>query len=225
MPQTPPQPATWPQVQARRRLQQRRIAGEPGAALTWGIKGAGRGDVTAGIEGEKMVGRALNTYTTQHDGTYLFHSVAWPGAVEGDTDHILIRGHQMVIIDSKRWKQKRKYSVTAKGAILRGTVRFPEGKVKIVSALGSWRRITPPGTRLTGIVCIAQKNVFVPYDNNWRKAPFRLVTVENLPALLDRILNEPLTPPGVEHGWETAKVVLPRVIRPKPQRPPLNFGR
>lgn len=224
MPQTQPHLAALSETQTRSLLQQRRTFGTPGAALTWGIKGAGRGDVAAGIEGEKMVGRTLNTYTAQHDGTYLFHSVAWPGVTEGDTDHIIIRGHQVVIIDSKRWKQKRKYSVTAKGAILRGTVRFPEGKVKIVSALSSWRRITPPATRLTGIVCIAQKDVFVPYDKNWYKAPFRLVTVENLPTLLDRILNEPVTPSSVEHGQRTAKVVLPRVIRPKPQRPPLNFG-
>ena len=37
---------------------------------------------------------------------------------------------------------------------------------------------------------IAQNEVFVPYDNNWYKSPFKLVTAEQLPEFLDNFTEE-----------------------------------
>ena len=197
--------------------------GTPGASLTWGIDGANKGDVGAGLQGELATGKILNPYAERR-GVTVFHSVRWPGNTDGDTDHILLSGTNVIIIDSKRWMSKRKYSVTAKGAIMRGTVRFPEGKVKMLPALASWRQVLPRGTRVTGVVCVASKEVFVPYDEHWRAAPFKLVTLEKLTDFLDRNLP---TPAPAEKKAEPyiALPILQRLIKPKPGPEKLDFSR
>lgn len=175
--------------------------GTHGASLTWGIDGEMSGDITAGQEGEKQVGKLLDAYAEKNPKVRVFHSVEWPGS-KGDTDHILVCGKLILIIDAKRWKSKRKYSVTPKGEIIRGTVPFPEGKVKMMPALASWRKELGSGLKVMGVVCIAQEEVFVPYDENWMKAPYRLVTAEKLDEYLNRLLakSKPAaekTPPAV----------------------------
>lgn len=166
-----------------------RVFGEHGASLTWGINGSMSGAVTAGGEGEKEVGKLLDAYASQHPNVFVFHSIQWPGS-NGDTDHMIVCGQLALIIDAKRWKAKRKYSVTPKGAILRGTVPFPEGKVKMMPAMSAWRKQFGKGIQVAGVVCIAQKEVFVPYDKNWHSAPYRLVTSEKLHEYLDNFLGK-----------------------------------
>lgn len=175
------------------------VFGTHGASLTWGIDGEMSDDITAGQEGEKQVGNLLDAYAEKNPRVKVFHSVEWPGS-KGDTDHIIICGKLVLIIDAKRWKSKRKYSVTPQGSILRGTVPFPEGKVKMMPALAAWRKELGKGVKVMGVVCIAQTEVFVPYDQNWLKAPYRLVTAEKMEEYLDRLLlaskpaKEPISP-------------------------------
>ena len=163
----------------------KRIYGTPAASLTWGIAGSATGDVTAGSEGEKQTAKILEAFAAKHADVRVFHSVRWPGS-KGDTDHMVVIGNHVIIIDSKRWMSSRKYSVTAKGTILRGTVPFPEGKVKMIPSLKAWREKLPTGVKLTGVISISQEKVFVPYDRNWYKAPFKLVTAENLEEYLTK---------------------------------------
>lgn len=205
-------------------LASRRTFGTPGAALTWGIAGADKGIVHAGMQGELAVGKVLNQYAAEHDGIHVFHSVRWPGDTDADTDHVVVAGTSVVIVDAKRWKAKRKYSVTARGAVMRGTVRFDAGKVKMLPALEAWRRTLPRSATVTGVVCVAQKDVYVPYDDHWRQAPFKLVTIEQLPAFFDRYLL-----PRVNRQQTTStQVALPimeRLIKPKPGPEKIDFSR
>lgn len=205
-------------------LVSQRVFGTPGASLTWGIGGAARGDVNAGMQGELATAKHLNPYAEDRDDITVFHSVKWPGNTDGDTDHIVISGNRVIIIDSKRWKGKRKYSVTARGQVLRGTVRFPEGKVKMLPALTAWRRTLPTGTRVSGIVCVAQKEVFVPYDQHWKAAPFKLVTLENLTEFLTRVLPTP-TREEARYEPEIALPIMKRIIKPKPKPERIDFSR
>lgn len=167
----------------------RQVFGSPAASLTWGIDGSEDGDVSAGVEGEKMTAKLLLPWLPSQPSAMLVHSVRWPGS-NGDSDHMLIIGNNVILIDSKRWKSKRKYSVSPNGSIKRGTVDFPEGKVKMIPALQAWRNILPKGTKISGIICIAQDEVFVPYDANWYKAPYRLVTGEQLTTFLDEFISK-----------------------------------
>lgn len=196
-----------------------RSFGAPGASLTWGIGGKRGGVVGAGLEGEKMTAKHLdafveNPYTRN---MRIFHSAQWPGT-NGDTDHILVMGNLVLLIDSKRWKSKRKYSVTPKGAILRGTVRFPEGKVKMIPALSAWKKVLPSEAKVYGVVCVAQTEVFVPYDQNWYKAPFRLVVVDQLiDHIVDTIKREQKKSPDLIKGVNPAiiKEIGSRLVKPR----------
>lgn len=162
--------------------------GVPAASLSWGIDGNRmKASLQPGIEGERMIARILDDYAKTHRGVYVFHSLSWPES-NGDTDHILVYKDLVVIIDAKRWKSQRKYSLTDKGSIKRGTVAFAQGRVKIRYALNAWRKKIPKDVKVTGIVAIAQQKVFVTRDKNWYKASFRLVESEKLEAQLDYLI-------------------------------------
>lgn len=163
--------------------------GVPAASLTWGIDGNRLiPALDAGKEGEKQTAKVLDKLAEEIPALYAFHSLSWPESA-GDTDHILVYGDLIIVIDSKRWKSSRKYSVTAKGGIMRGTVPFPEGKVRIGSALHVWRRKFPKH-KVIGVVTIAQEKVFVVRDKNWYKAPYRLVEHDKLEEFIREILQK-----------------------------------
>ena len=166
-----------------------RTFGTPAASLSWGIDGSVGDEVKAGMEGEKMVAKTLAELAEKYPRAYIFHSVEWPGSV-GDTDHMVVMGDTLFIIDAKRWKSSRKYSVTDKGEVMRGTVRFDEGKVKMIPAMKTWRGHLPKGVRIMGVVCVAQEKVFVPYDENWKKSPYKLVTNEKLIEFMDHLIKK-----------------------------------
>jgi hypothetical protein len=162
------------------------IYGVPGASLTWGIDGVKGISGEIGKSGEESTAKVLDEYAKNHKGVYVFHSIMLPES-NGDTDHILVYKDKIIIIDSKRWKSVRKYGVSASGHVLRGTVAFPEGKVKTLFAIQKWKKVlTKSG--VTGIVCIAQEKIFVVRDRNWYRAPFRLVEIEKLVEQLDYTL-------------------------------------
>jgi hypothetical protein len=178
--------------QVKKLLQEgQKVFGTPAASLTWGIDGKRLiPALDAGKEGEKMTAKVLDKLAEDHPALFTFHSLSWPES-QGDTDHIVVYGDLMIVIDSKRWKASRKYSITAKGAIMRGTVPFPEGKVKIGSALHVWRRKFPKN-KVSGVVTIAQEKVFVVRDKNWYRAPYRLVEHEKLEEfILEMIQKNP----------------------------------
>lgn len=192
------------------------VYGSPAASLSWGIEGAAQGQIDSGIEGEKQVAGILDQFVKSNPSAKVFHSVEWPGS-KGDTDHMLIVGDLVIIIDAKRWKSKRKYSVTAKGAILRGTVPFPEGKVKMIPAMKAWNQILPKEAKVVGVVCIAQHEVFVPYDRNWHTAPYRLVTAEKLVEYLEGYLDKQNKHTSKMNPKLLSMVAL-RVIKPRSRR-------
>lgn len=162
-----------------------KVLGVPAAALSWGIDGNRMlPQLESGMEGEKQTAKILEEFVASHKGAFAFHSLSWPES-NGDTDHILVYKNLVVVIDSKRWKEKRKYSLSPKGEILRGTVHFEEGKVKIVPALKTWKAKLPASMKVVGVVCIAQEKVFVQRDRNWHAARFRLVEAERLAEFLD----------------------------------------
>ncbi|MBC9705816.1 MAG: NERD domain-containing protein [Enterococcus sp.] len=193
------------------------VFGTPGASLTWGIEGSDGGQVTAGGEGEKQVAKELDKIVAKYPNAKVFHSVEWPGSV-GDTDHMLVIGNTVLIIDAKRWKAKRKYSVTPKGEILRGTVPFPEGKVKMMPAMKAWRTELGKKARVLGMVCIAQEEVFVPYDQNWAKAPYRLVTAERFEEFMDKFIAKQKPENLNANNDEILLTIATRVIKARNRR-------
>lgn len=166
-----------------------KVLGTPAASLTWGIDGNRMIPVLeAGKEGEKQTAVTLDKLAQEIPEMFVFHSLSWPES-QGDTDHIVVYGNTVIVIDSKRWKASRKYSITSGGAIMRGTVPFPQGKVKIGWALKTWRKKLPE-TKIIGVVTIAQEKVFVVRDKNWYRAPYSLVENEKLEAYLRELFTK-----------------------------------
>lgn len=167
----------------------KKTLGEPAASLTWGIDGnRAIPALTAGIEGEKQTASLLDRLARENKDLFVFHSLSWPESA-GDTDHVLLYGNLLLIIDSKRWKSARKYSIKPNGTIMRGTVPFESGRVKIGSAVKVWRKKFP-SLNVYGIVTIAQEKVYVTRDSNWYKAPYRLVEHDKLEEFLGEMFEK-----------------------------------
>jgi len=200
-----------------------RIFGKPGASLTWGIGGIRHSDVlVAGKEGENATGKVLAELSSKLPELYVFHSLRWPES-NGDTDHAIVYKNLVMIIDTKRWKGSRKYSITIKGEIKRGTVPFPEGKVKIGGALQVWRRKVPQAL-IKGVVAIAQEKVFVVRDHNWYKAPYRLVEQEKLDQYIVETIEKHKVPADYLGNRKILETFASLLVKPRDPRAGLIQG-
>lgn len=198
----------------------RRYFGSSGASLThqadnpeWASKGITPALARVGLEGERDTTRMLKAWMADKPNAVLVDSVhirGWgkeevldeeTGIIDGgDTDHLLIIGREVIIIDTKRWKSKRTYTVNEKGMALRTNKIFPGSELKIVRASHMWLkylwcRPAPPGTSrkdnpyatlATPIVHINTDEIRVIRDGNWYKNAFRLVEKDRFIDFLDR---------------------------------------
>jgi hypothetical protein len=185
------------------------VFGTPGASLTWGINGVKGLSSVIGINGEEQTAKALKEYAEKNKGVYIFHSLMWPNS-SGDTDHVLVYKNMIIVIDSKRWKSVRKYGISSNGFVLRGRTPFPEGKVRMLYALNRWREALK-SVKVFGVVCIAQEKVFVTRDQNWYRAPYRLVEIEKLHEQLDFLIKKEDAAAG--DNYALLKFLSKRVIK------------
>lgn len=188
----------------------RRYFGSSGASLTHQIsnpiyaeKGIDAALARAGLEGEHRTSKLLLEWIKDKPNVVLIDSVHLKSYGEeefneetgtmdgGDTDHVLIMGNLIIIIDSKNWKGKRRYSINDKGEVLRSNSTFPGGKVATIQASKLWAEALQ-GHRITvsSIVNISSEKVVVTRDRNWWKQPYRLVTLEILEEFLDDVWNQ-----------------------------------
>lgn len=184
----------------------RRYFGSSGASLTHQIsnpayenKGINPGLAKAGLEGEHKTSRLILNWMEDKPNVILVDSVHLQSYGEeefneetgtfegGDTDHVLIIGSFVIIIDSKNWKSRRRYSITEKGEVLRGNSAFPGGQISTLQASRLWAdALKSHRVTLSSIVNISSEKVTVTRDRNWWKQPYRLVTLE----LLEEFLND-----------------------------------
>ena len=172
----------------------RRYFGSAGASLTQvldnpeHVNGFGRGAVQVGLDAERSTSRLIRGWMADKSDVVLCDSVHVRGyggdGEDGDTDHVLLCGRSVLLVDTKRWKSRRKYSFSDSGAVLRSGRSFAGGRLGMRGALGIWRKHMP-GCRVDGVVCVNSERVFVVYDRAWKRQPFRLVTVERLVEQLD----------------------------------------
>lgn len=171
----------------------RRYFGSAGASLTQVLDNPeqdsefGRGVVQVGLDAERSTSQLIRRWMADKPDVVLCDSVhvrGYGGDEGGDTDHVLLCGRSVLLVDTKRWKSRRKYSFSESGAVLRSGRSFAGGRLGMRGALGIWRRHMP-GCRVDGVVCVNSERVFVAYDRAWKRQPFRLVTVERLVEQLD----------------------------------------
>ena len=184
----------------------RRYFGSSGASLTHQIsnpayedKGIDSGLAKAGLEGEHKTSRLLIEWIKDKPNVVLIDSVHLKSYGEeelneetgtmdgGDTDHVLIIGNFVIIVDSKNWKGKKRYSVNESGEVIRGNSTFAGGKINTVAASKLWAEALKPfRITISSIVNISSDKVMVTRDRNWWSQPYRLVTLE----ILEEFLND-----------------------------------
>lgn len=184
----------------------RRYFGSSGASLTHHInnpdykdKGIDVSLARAGLEGERKTTKIIRKWMKDKPSAVLVDSIHIPGkgkeAVieegvmeEGDTDHCLIIGSSVVIIDSKNWKSKRRYSVTEDGEIERSNKSFPGGHVRAAQAKGMWRDYLKGNVNdIQYFVCITNEESFVVRDALWWRQAFKLMSHTDLVKWLDKM--------------------------------------
>lgn len=185
----------------------RRYFGSSGASLTHQIsnpiyadKGIDAGLARAGLEGEHKTSKLLLEWIKDKPNVILVDSVHLKsygkeeyneetGTMDGgDTDHVLIMGNLIVIIDSKNWKGKRRYTINDNGEVIRGNSTFPGGKINTIRASKLWAEaLEAHRVTVSSIVSISTDKVMVTRDRNWWKQPYRLVTLETLEEFLDNV--------------------------------------
>ena len=185
----------------------RRYFGSSGASLTHQVSNPIYEDseinpelARAGLEGEHKTSRMLLEWIKDKPNVVLVDSVHLKsygkeeyneetGTMDGgDTDHVLIFGNFIIIIDSKNWKGKRRYAVNGDGEVTRSGRTFAGGKINTVGASKLWAEALKPfHATISSIISISSDKVMVTRDRNWWSQPYRLVTLEILEEFLDDV--------------------------------------
>lgn len=171
--------------------------------------------VQAGIIGEEQNSKLLREWMVDKPDTLLIDSIHLNlgqdkvdtevkadeegGSVNvlGDTDHLLLIGNRVCILDSKNWKGKTSYKIGDDGEILRGSQQsakpFNGSHVHTRQMLYLWKKylsnLSTP-VELCSYIVIASEDPFIMRDLNWWKCGFRLVNQKTLPYFLDKDYNE-----------------------------------
>lgn len=185
----------------------KRNFGSSGASLTHQIsnpiyadKGLDAGLAKVGMAGEHKTSKMLRGWIKDKPNVVMVDSVHIKGAGTeefdeetgtmegGDTDHLLIIGKFVILVDSKNWRGKRKYSINKEGEVVRGGKPFPGGKVHAKQAMYLWKNyLTPYSPVFNSIINITSEKVFVVRDVNWWKQSFKVLAMEDLIDFLDKI--------------------------------------
>lgn len=150
-----------------------------------------------GLEGERETTLFLKEWIKDKPNAVLIDSVhirgwgteiadAETGMIEGgDTDHILLIGDEVLLIDTKRWKKKSNYTVDDNGSALRANKPFPGGDLKATQAMYMWLDYLEDEAKITTFVCINSPDVTVFRNRNWFQQKYRLVEIDRFKELLD----------------------------------------
>jgi len=184
----------------------RRYFGSSGASLThqvfnpeWrGKEGIKPELAKIGLEAERSTTKLIRKWIADKPNAVLIDSAhvrGWGkeevvdeelGLIDGgDTDHILVIGSEVILIDTKRWKSKRNYTVSDEGKVLRTGKPFPGGNVHMRQAIHLWLDYLHEDASLTGIVMINAEETVVFRNRNWYTQPYRLVELDRFEELLN----------------------------------------
>lgn len=182
----------------------RRYFGSSGASLShqafnpaYEDKGIDRSLAKIGLEGERDTTTFLKDWMKDKPNVVLVDSVHIRGANEvldeetgimdgGDTDHVLLIGDEVIIIDTKRWKKKTNYQVGDNGEVLRANKTFPGSNVHMRQAIYKWLDYLHEDAKITGIIVINTEEITVYRTRNWYTQPYRLVELDRFKELLDQ---------------------------------------
>ena len=173
----------------------KRHFGVSAASLTWMKSPQMKGKLPEGwkpevldvaVEAENRTTRRLLEWMKDKPAAVLIDSIHIPGHGEetvdeetglvegGDTDHILIIGSHVYIIDTKNWKKKGRYTVSDDGSVLRNGKSFPGGHVHSDAATKMWYDyLDSDDAEVVGVVFIDNEDEPDPKTKEWSTSIFR----------------------------------------------------
>ena len=129
-----------------RRADQEFLA-EAGTLIVYGQPGTERDQL-----GEQLTARLLAEYVAPLPGVRIFHGLAWPGSVFADVDHAVLRGHRLVLIESKLWLPGH-YEADEHGDVWRNGHPFRGGAIRLPEGIAQFRELLP-GIEVRGVLIV-----------------------------------------------------------------------
>lgn len=110
-----------------------------------------------GGRGERATFKMLDAWFAGDDDIHAFHDLTIPSRGgqkwDANVDHVLVRGHQIVIVDSKRWRSGNYWSVA--GKCFRGGERFREAEKRTVGlAVDRYREHLRGDVAVWGVILV-----------------------------------------------------------------------
>lgn len=91
---------------------------------------------------ERLTAELLADYLVRLPGVRIFHGLALPGSVFADVDHAVLRGHRLVLVESKAWLPGN-YRTSENGMLSRNGQRFRGGSSNLETAVTAYRELLP----------------------------------------------------------------------------------
>jgi hypothetical protein len=85
-------------------------------------------------------------------GARIFHGLAWPDSVFADVDHAVLRGHRLVLIESKMWLPGH-YTADEAGGVWRNGHPFRGGAIRLPDGVDAYRELLP-GIEVRGALLV-----------------------------------------------------------------------
>jgi hypothetical protein len=131
----------------RARLADRAFDHEAGGLIVYGQPGTERDQL-----GEQLTARLLAEYIAPLPGVRIFHGLSWPDSVFADVDHAVLRGHRLVLIESKMWLPGH-YTADDHGELWRNGHPFRGGAIRLPEGIAAFRDLLP-GLELRGALLV-----------------------------------------------------------------------
>lgn len=180
-----------------------RIFGTPGGSLN--SAGFDASSTSAGIDGERRVGSVLDKIANDNRGVFVFHSFKLPGHY-GDIDHVMLIGKTVVVIDTKNWKSRGRYTFYGDESVLRDGREFPGGKVKVGNYVNEVRGYS--GMRTVGFLAVANRTA----ETERRSGDWDFVNLSDLERELKSIVRS--EGGGYEYSPSDIVFLTSRVVDP-----------
>lgn len=166
--------------------------------------------IKLGISGEQSTSKILRNWMKDKNDVVLLDSISLPnnnldpeeddeGQLDlGDSDHVLIIGNKLIVLDSKNWKSKTSYKIDDDGQIKRGNKSFKGNRPRIQGMKHIWLKYYEKYDidDVEMFVVIPSPDPFILRDRNWWRFGFKLVNQETLVYFLDKLYNEELEEKG-----------------------------
>lgn len=118
-----------------------------GELVVFGVPGKEQDEL-----GERLTARLLAEYVAPLPGARIFHGLAWPGSVFADIDHAVLRGHRLVLIESKMWLPGH-YTADELGGVWRNGHPFRGGAIRLPEGVDAYRELLP-GIEIRGALLV-----------------------------------------------------------------------